>query len=713
MKNKVKLLQQAIKYHRTGRLKKAESIYRAILKADPDHSDANHNLAVLISGKHNYAQALPYYKAALEANPGHAQYWISYIHALIESGDPGSAKHVLAKGMANGLSGDHADRLARQLKDHNTPEAPEQAEMDRVIQLFSGGRLDAAEQAAENFTRKYPGHAFGWKALGTILFQSGRNRESISCLEKALSISPDDADTHNSLGSVFKVAGKPEDALVHYDRALKLNDTYAKAYSNRGIVLQSLGRFSEAFDSFEQAIHCHPDLAEAHFNYGNALKEQAMFTKAIHHFQRAIDIKPDFVDAYINLGATFLDMFKPDEAFAYIAKALELDPLKAQAHNNLGKSLHISGDFNVAVNSFNKALDIEPGLVDALHGKMSILKTSPEDPAFEQLGHVLSDSTTSNQDIMTAHFTLGKMYADIGQYDAAFDHYRSGHCFRKKYLAHSYDHENCENILAVFRENMRSGFFQENNLLKNGSDIPIFIIGFPRSGTTLLEQILSSHSSVFGAGELPDIGKMASSVLPITSRDRSGRMCDTLSGETLEKLSHEYLTNVKQISGNARRVVDKMPHNFVNLWLISLLCPRAVVLHAVRNPVDTCLSCFFQNFIHSHAYTDDLVSLGRHYVFYRQLMAHWRSELPIRIHDVCYETLVADPETQIRQLLAICGLPFEDQCLEFHRNKRYVTTASSVQVRQNEKHLGPLLEELGEYATWQVAQFPFVPDDQG
>lgn len=319
-------LQQALKHHHAGELQDAERLYRAILQAQPNHPDANHNLGVLAVQVQQTAASLPYFKAALEANPNQGQYWLSYIEALIQAGQQDVAREVLAQGRAQGLKGEAFEALAGRLEGATGSEkAPSDQEGNMLSALFNQGRFAEAENLALGLTVRFPQHGFGWKLLGAVLQQQGRGAEALVPMQKAAELLPGDAEAHNNLGNT----------------------------------LQDQGRLTEAEASCRQALALKPDFAEAHNNLGNTLQEQGRLTEAEASYRRALALKPDLAMAHNNLGAVLLDQGRLTEAEASVRQALALKPDYADALNNLALLFNAQGKSTVALNSIQQSLRIK------------------------------------------------------------------------------------------------------------------------------------------------------------------------------------------------------------------------------------------------------------------------------------------------------------------------------------------------------------------
>jgi predicted O-linked N-acetylglucosamine transferase (SPINDLY family) len=406
-------LQQAIASHHAGDLEEAGQAYLAILRAHPDHPEANHNMGVLAVQMKQPAAGLPYFVAALDADPVRGQYWLSYIDALFQTGQLEDARQVLALARQQGLQGDEVDALAKRLESgapatvqpgtepshalkesppassiapqnslpsqktkpaksagkHATHKgkAPSPQEINTLQALFNQGRLTEAEILAQNMTARYPEHEFGWKALGVVYQHMGRIADALAPMQKAAALSPKDAEAHNNLGIALQNLGRMDEAEASYRYALKIMPNYARAHSNLGSTLQELGRLDEAETSYRLALKYDPDYAKAHCNLGAVLKDLGRLDEAEASFRRALQIKPDYAEAHYNLGVTLKDMGRLDEAETSLQRALQIKPDYAEAHYNLGNTLCNLGRLDEAEVNLQRALQIKPDDVEALN----------------------------------------------------------------------------------------------------------------------------------------------------------------------------------------------------------------------------------------------------------------------------------------------------------------------------------------------------------
>lgn len=587
---------------------------------------------------------------------------------------------------------------------------PPPVEVNALIALYNERHYAELESQTRALIARFPNSGFAWKLLGASLQMQGNN--ALAAFQKTAELMPGDAEAHFNLGVVLKSLGQLDDAVASYRRALQLNPGFAEAHSNLGNALKDLGQLENAVTSYRRALMIKSNSATAQNSLGIALKDQGKLYAAIECYRKAIEIKPDYAEAHSNLGNALKDLGQLEEAMASFRRALEIDPKCDEAMLGVSHLCVINGAMKEAEEMVNKALAIKPGHLDARILLANLTKARPGDEnltalvAAEQAMRN-SPSPLPNNQVISLHFALGKCFDDLGEHDLAFPHFLAG-CKLKR-ATFQYDAaqvtRHFDNVMKVFDrttlERLRGG--------GNTSNVPIFVLGMPRSGTTLTEQIIASHPEVYGAGELPDMLQIAQRAVTastgfpgnILALDRAG----------LTRWGDDYVAALRQHAPDARHVTDKLPDNFMFIGLIHVMLPNAKIIHVNRNPVDTCLSCFTKLSSRGLDQSYDLTELGRYYADYARLMEHWRRVLPADAFlDVQYEDIVADQEAQARRMIAFCGLEWNDACLDFHNTKRSVNTASMTQVRRPiyksaverwrpyEKYLGPLLDALGDLA---------------
>jgi tetratricopeptide (TPR) repeat protein len=570
------------------------------------------------------------------------------------------------------------------------------------------GRLAEAEACYRQILAADPENPDVLHLLGLIAHQQGRNEPAAKLIRRAIKRNGRNAAYFLDLGLVLFQQGKIDESVVAWRQAVAIKPDLAMAYCNLGVALKDQGKFEESVTACRQAIAINPDMAAAHYNLGVALYNQFKLDDAIAAYRRAIALKSDLVEAHSDLGVALLDRGQLDEGIAACRRAITLNPDFAAAHNNLGLSLFQLGDLSEARISFEQAVRLSPRNVKYRCALGNITRSVPGDPHVATLENMAEGSAALPVgDRIALHFALAKAYDELGRHADAFQHWRQGNRIKRGEIV--YDEAATLGEIDRVQAVMTSELIQARQGSGNPSPVPVFVLGMMRSGSTLIEQILASHPRVFGAGELayfPTSAKLSG--IKLGGPAAYPEFVPSMTADDCRELGTRYLAEILPLDPNATHVTDKMPMNFIFTGLIHLALPNAPIIHTVRDPVDTCLSCFSKLFSQPQSHAYDLAELGRYYRHYQALMAHWRRVLPPgRILDVRYEDVVADLEGQARRIISHCGLEWDPRCLDFHRTKRPVRTASAVQVRQPiydsaagrwrayAPFLGPLLSELG------------------
>lgn len=566
------------------------------------------------------------------------------------------------------------------------------------------GRMGRHSEAITSFRQALqamPGYVAAHNNLGNALHEAGRLEEAVASYRDALRINPDYAEAHNNMGNVLMDIGKPEDALASFASALQYNPGLAQAYNNIGNCLRGMGRHDEAVPNFARAIQITPDYAQAYLGLGNTFNDQGLHQKAIDSISKGIQLNPDSAAAYSDLGNALSDLGRHEEAVTCYQTALKIDPDFAEVHSNLGNALCEFGSYDEAIASYNEALRLKPEFAEAHNNLSKNKKYTNDDPQFAQMLERLADPDISENELMYLSFALGKVYEDLGDVDQSFKYLLQGNRLRKKELGYDIrsDQAHFEHLKSLFSGEGPPALEDEKFVAKNPKQ-PIFIVGMPRSGTTLTEQILASHTQVFGAGELQAVGRILSPLL----RDMAvnGKK---IGAEALASFKDTYLDELGKMGGDESFVTDKMPANFKWIGFLLTAMPGAKIINLQRDPAASCWSTFKMLFS-GNGYSNDLVDLAKYFLLYEDLMAFWQQKFPQKIYDLNYEALTENQELETRRLLEYCGLPWEEQCLEFHKTKRAVRTPSGKQVRKKmytgssaawrkyEAHLEPMLSVL-------------------
>ncbi len=500
---------------------------------------------------------------------------------------------------------------------------------------------------------------------------------------------PDWAEVHSNYGNILQAQGKLKEAAACQERALALKPEFAEACSNLGNVRYAQGQLREAVACHERALTLKPDYADAHNNLGTAFLAQDRIDEAVAHYERALVLKADHASAHNNLGNALMRQDKIDDALAHYERALVLKPDYANAHNNLGNVLKEQGHFDDAMAHYGRAIALDPDYAEAHLNRADIKSFQPGDAELGMLEALAARDDLSADQALYIHFALAKALDDIKDYGRPFEHLRRGNALKRARI--HYDERGTLQLFERISSIFDRGLFDRFQGQGDPSSIPVFVVGMPRSGSTLIQQILASHPQIHAAGELTILEK---SPMDITA---------------FRQLGQWYLSRLPKVPDEKTRIVDKLPGNFLRIGLIRLMLPNARIIHSMRDPVDTCLSCYSKLFNTGLPFTYDLGELGRYYRAYSELMAHWRSVLPPgAMLEVSYEDVVDDLEGQARRLIDYCGLPWDHRCIDFHRSRHPVRTASAVQVRQplfrgsvqRWRHyaagLAPLLDELAK-----------------
>ncbi len=606
----------------------------------------------------------------------------------------------------------------------------------------AAGRPDEAVTAYQRALKLEPANADAWNNLGLMLAALGRwaeaerhhacalehrrsfpeaeyNRglalvhlqrfdEAEAAFRRALAQRPNFLETYNELGNLYRAQGRPGDAEAAYRYLLDQQPRRSDVRHNLAELLREQERFDEAIAFYRSAIDQSPNEAPIHMGLGLTLAHAGYPAEALASYDRAAALDPDDIAPVFNRARALRDLGRLEAAQRDYETVLERVPDHSEAWTSLGNLLADQGERDAAVEAYHRALELVPGSARLLFYLSTVKRFDADDPDRAAIEAALAEADDDHVRLACLHYAAAKAAADSGA-DAAtvFDHYTNGAHHQRALLDYDVAHDE-----ARFKA-LATGLDRDRIAALTGpagsGPVPVFIVGMPRSGTTLVEQMLASHSRVHGAGERPDVGRVVNAAL----RAHGGEMADWLAeldAEGVAAMGTGYRETVLEPVA-ADRVADKMPGNFCYLGLIAAMLPEARVIHIQREPADTCLSCFCNLFGPHQPFSYDLTELGRYYRAYAALMGHWRQVLPEgMLLEVSYEELVNEPEVQLQRILAHCDLEWDPACLAFHERRGSVETASAEQVRQPlyrhaigrwrayRDHMGPLFEALGPLA---------------
>ena len=673
-------LQKGIQAHKAGKLQEADGYYTAILKANPKHPDANHNMGILAIDLGRFELALPFLKTALEVNSSIDQYWFSYVGALIKLDRVAEAKVVFDQAKSKGVEGRDFDQIELELKSSSF-EAESNANEDIPIEanILDEFKLDKALKLAKNKVKDGLTNE-AKKIYQDILKKFPKNKKASDGIKTLAS---------KTLATNTGIQEPPKEQLTSlltlynqqklqqvFNEAQILTKRYTKSstlLNLMGASAAQLGKLDEAVLAFQKALLIKPNDAQAYYNMGNALKDQEKLEEAIDAYRKALSIKPDYADAYVNMGNVLTDQEKLEDAIEAYNGALSNEPDNAEAYYNIGNALKDQEKLGEAIEAYDKALSVKPDYADA-HFNLSLIKKYEEDDDQIIQAQKLYELENLSKDARCSlAFSLAKMYEDVGKLDQAFSYLFEGNALRKNLLNYSIN----QDIEFFKRLKETQPHFLINSIKIKESSIktnPIFILGMPRSGTSLVEQIISSHAKVLGAGELKYISKFGEKLAVDPT---------SINVSAISEFRQKYLSEVSKLSYEKNFVTDKMPQNFHFIPLICAAFPEAKIVHIKRSAAATCWSNYKQYFsAEGLGYSYDLKDVVSYYTLYIDLMDLWQSEYTDRIYNLNYEELTANQESETRKLIDNLGLDWDEACLSPHKNRRIVRTASQQQVKK-------------------------------
>jgi len=659
-------IEMAGQLYSRGEFSQAERVCRQIIAARPDNADAHNILGVSLAALGEVEQAIAGIKRAIRINAGAASYHSNLGEILRRS-----------------------------------------------------GRLDEAAEAVEEAVRLEPKNPQALNNLGIIQYERGQFEQAVQSYCRTLELKPAMAEAHNNLGNALRLTGDLEGALGAYQEALTYRANYPEAYNNLGTLLQKDGRLEEAEHAFRKAIQQNPRYAEAHNNLALLLSSQKQDVEALRILGEALKFAPTNVQTLLItakiqlrrnnldaaeraarlaldqeaenaevmtvLGQVLYETDRYDEAIEILDCALAIAPQSAEARNFYGVALKSVGRLDEAREHILKALEGNQAIYGAYANLNDLVDFSEGigDALFDRMDTILDCACDREaEQYLPLHFAYAKALDDRGQHERALDHYVIGGRMKRAQL--DYDESGTHGFFDAIRAAFPKEVFEHRKYEGANDERPVFIVGMPRSGSTLVEQILSSHPDIYGAGEVKHLSRALGGLRDrFPSLPKYPEMVGKITPAQLGMLAANYQRALAEGAGESSRITDKLLTNYFFVGLINLLFPGAKVINTVRDPVDTCLSAFTKLFKDDMPHSYDLAELGRYYSKYRELMEHWEKVLPKGfMMRVVYEDVVADTARQAKRLIEFLGLAWDEKCLDFHNSDRPVKTASVAQVRR-------------------------------
>lgn len=554
--------------------------------------------------------------------------------------------------------------------------------------------------------------------LANVYFQLQQTENAIKHYELAIQFEPKLVEAYINCAIAYRMLHNTDSAISYLHSALNLDKKNARAFHVLGAIYQELEDLPRALECFENATGLQPQEPKFRVSFAEALKKVGFDYEAGLELHKACEFNPNYADSFIGYGEYLYDHHRFDEALECFSRAHQLSPDNVNILDHLGKTYLGMNDVDTALKNYHEALAKEPNRLTSLAGiaqvyiesgdtkqgldtaqkliaidanepigytlQSRIKKSTIDDGLAEHLLKFSQQEELPEESKVVVNFALGKIFDDQKKYTEAFKYYSLGNALKNKNL--NYNKQVDEAIFSNYIEFFNADFFKQHQHLGTRNNLPVVIVGMPRSGTTLTEQIISSHPQVIGAGEVIFWGR-AHTALPykLNTQTAYPQCINEMNAMQAQDIANTYELTLRKIAGpntQPSHITDKMPHNFLNIGLIALLFPNVKIIHTKRDAIDTCLSIFFQNFNAAHPYAFNLENLGFHYQQYQRIMRHWHEVLPGRIFDINYEDTTADPEYWSRQLINHIGLDWDDACLAPHKLTRSVKTASHWQVRQ-------------------------------
>ncbi|MEM6780634.1 MAG: tetratricopeptide repeat protein [Pseudomonadota bacterium] len=697
----------AIMQSENGDKELAIKTWTRALEKEPNKPEVLSNLSHTYWQLHEFKEAKENAQKAIEFRPNYASAWLNLGNAM--------------QGLEEFEKAIEAWEKVVELEPQNSPALSNIGNIHREL-----GQLAKSEEYGRQATEADPNNANAWSNLGNALRDLSKPAEAETCYRTAIRLRPNFVQAQNNLAISLMDQFRFEEAVEAARYATAFDENYGDAWQNLSFALREMGEFDQALEAAEKAVLLKPDSADAHADLSDVLFVQDRIDEAEAALEEAQRLAPESPRIYLRLANILERAGKIAEALETIAKAVELNPEMPEAYHKKAQILFFTNQLDAALEAINKVIELMPETALPLGTKAEILisqnkleeaekllreamlynnrlpslylslskihKFTKDDPDFQHMERLATGVETMGRNATTSmSFAMFDAYEDFGEYDKAFEFLKQGNDLKRTIIPYNPQinyqiHKNLETIYS-------DEYIDSLKDAGNDTEVPIFILGMPRSGTTLTEQILSMHPDVYAAGELMDFST-------------AYQIHNEVKPENANEIGQIYLDRLTERYGKQKRITDKMPSNYLRLGDILMTLPNAKIIHCKRNPLDNCLSCYKQLFARGQYWSYNLQELAGQYNAYYRLMAFWREKFPNRFLDFDYEETVTDFETQARRLIEFTELEWNDACLEPHKSKRSVITASKTQVikpvyqssvkgwKRYEEQLQPLVDAI-------------------
>jgi tetratricopeptide (TPR) repeat protein len=684
-----------VRYQR-GSCSEAAALISKSISLCPNNSLAYMNLGLALLGCGETTRAIKSFRKALALDSTGAVLWFNLGRAQLKAGDSAAARQSFKNTLKidqdfldawlniadiDLKSGDlkAAQRSLLQAKNRHHEQAMPCFLLAKIY--FESKEFEMALNECQIAIQRNSNLPDAYFYAGLSLSSLGRYKDALSFYKRAASFNRDNPALLNILGCAYVNVKQYDKAVNAFRRACQIDPSFPEIINNYAAALYKIGDFEQAMTLCYRAISIKPNFPKAFNILGDIHRKRKEYEESRKCLDKAIELNPNYTEAYYKLGLLMYEIKDFDACISAYRKTVELDPNFYQAWNNMGNLLMFLGDHGAAIHALEEAIEAKSNCAEAYKQIVTMKDFKQVDGFVRKMKWLAGSKCTSKFDKIYLNFALGKVYEDLKDYVSAFRYIDKGNELKRSEIRYK---SVVDKMLAAQLKSIFSG--NPKNVPIDGpidEPIPIFIVGMPRSGSSMIEQILANHRDVFGAGELT----LLDEILKTGAQDYCQRgfpdFLNEFKGNDFQSMGKEYIGRIRDISDGSRYVTDKMPGNYVYIGAIRMMLPGAKIIHCKRNPMDTCLSIFKNIFTSPYLkYAYNQKELGTYYLVYRDLMTHWKAVFPGACYDLQYEALVSDPERQIKLLLDYCDLDWDDRCLRFHQSSRPVFTASTTQVRK-------------------------------